>query len=61
MTGQILGGTNPIISLKYQIVIIIAIFVGSVLTVAVSLNLSERFAFDEYDLLRKDVNKRRKI
>lgn len=56
MTGQILGGTDPVISIKYQIVIIIAIFVGSVLTVAVSLNLSERFAFDEYDLLRKDVN-----
>ena len=60
MTGQILGGTNPIISIKYQIVIIIAIFVGSVLTVAVSLNLSERFAFDEYDLMRKEIKPKKK-
>jgi putative ABC transport system permease protein len=56
MTGQILGGSDPVTSIKYQIVIIIAIFVGSVLTVAVSLNLSKRFAFDDYDLLRNDVS-----
>ncbi len=49
MTGQILGGSSPITAIKYQILIVVGIFVGSVVTVFVSLNASKTVAFNEYD------------
>lgn len=55
MTGQILGGSEPVTAIKYQIMIIIAIFAGSAITVFISLLLSKRFAFDEFDVLSKDI------
>jgi putative ABC transport system permease protein len=55
MTGQILGGTDPITSIKYQIMIIIGIFAGTVISVFTSLILSKRFVFDGYDLFDKNV------
>lgn len=42
MTGQILGGSNPITAIKYQFLIMIAIFTGSVLTVAVSIKIAQK-------------------
>ncbi len=41
MTGQILGGSNPLTAIKYQFLIMIAIFTGSVLTVAVSIKIAQ--------------------
>jgi len=55
MTGQILGGSYPITAIKFQIMIIITIFVGSVITLFISLNLSKRFVFDEYDMFDRSI------
>ncbi len=55
MTGQILGGSDPMTAIKYQILIMIAIFIGSILTVFISINMSKLFAFDEREMFRKDV------
>lgn len=59
MTGQILSGSNPMTAIKYQVIIIITIFAGSVITIFTTLALSKKFAFDEYDNLRKDIFKTR--
>jgi len=53
MTGQILGGSNPMTAIKYQILIIFAIFAGGVFTVFLSLFFSEKFAFDSFDNLNR--------
>ncbi|PMG73031.1 ABC transporter permease [Shewanella sp. 10N.286.51.B7] len=42
MTGQILGGVDPIIAVKYQIVILVAIFATLTISVATSVSLSVR-------------------
>jgi len=55
MTGQILGGSDPTTAIKYQIIIMIAIFVGGVVTVFLSLMLSKDFAFDEYYMFDKSI------
>jgi putative ABC transport system permease protein len=55
MTGQILGGSDPLTSIKYQIMIMIGIFAGSVISVFVSLVLSKRFVFDKRDMFDKSV------
>lgn len=54
MTGQILGGTSPMQAIKYQILIVIAIFVAGVITVFLSLSVSKGFVFDEYDVFIKE-------
>ncbi len=51
MTGQILGGADPVTAIKYQILIISSILVGGSITVVLSINLSKRFVFDEYSRL----------
>lgn len=58
MTGQILGGSNPAVAIKYQIIIVISIFAGSVITVFTALKLSERFAFNKRDLLDSKIFKK---
>ncbi|MFW6276689.1 MAG: ABC transporter permease, partial [Bacteroidota bacterium] len=55
MTGQILGGASPVTAIKYQIMIIISIFVGGVITVWLSLLISKRFVFDDYDLFDQGI------
>lgn len=55
MTGQILGGSNPITAIKYQIIIVIAIFVSSVINVILCINISKRLIFDNRDMI--DLNK----
>ncbi len=49
MTGQILGGNSPDLAVKYQIVIMLAIFVSSNLALWLSLKLISRYTFDSYD------------
>ncbi|PKG58316.1 ABC transporter permease [Shewanella sp. GutDb-MelDb] len=44
MTGQILGGVDPLIAIKYQIVILVAIFVTLTVSVSSSLLLSIKTA-----------------
>ena len=58
MTGQILGGSEPFTAIKYQIVIVSAIFAGSVLTVYLTINLAKSIAFDDWGLIRKNIYKK---
>ncbi len=58
MTGQILGGAAPIVAIKYQIAIMISIFTAITLTTVLNLFLSLRIAFNEYQILRKDIFRR---
>lgn len=57
MTGQILGGSDPGTAVKYQIMIIIGIFISSVLTVFLSIKGSKTLAFDEYGMIKRDIIK----
>lgn len=57
MTGQILGGALPISAIKYQVAIIIAIFVAKFYSVLLSIYFTSITAFDEYDVLKKDLFK----
>ena len=44
MTGQILGGASPMIAIKYQLMIMLAIFIMMSTSLAVALNLSLKVA-----------------
>lgn len=55
MTGQILGGSDPAIAVKYQILILIAIFVSSNLNLVFSIILSNRIIFDEFGMLKDSI------
>jgi putative ABC transport system permease protein len=56
MTGQILGGSEPWLAVKYQIAIMLCIFASTLLAVFINLKLSIARAFDEMDVLREDVS-----
>lgn len=51
MTGQILGGSIPITAIKYQIAIMIAIFITRYFTAVLAIYLTSKTAFDDYDRL----------
>ena len=55
MTGQILGGVQPLDSIRYQIVIMMAILGSVALASYLILVLEQRKFFDEYHLLREDI------
>lgn len=55
MTGQILGGSNPMVAIKYQIMIMITILVSSVITVVLSIKISNKFVFNNYDMPFKNI------
>ncbi|WP_075590242.1 ABC transporter permease [Labilibacter marinus] len=57
MTGQILGGSSPVIAIKYQVMIMLAIFTGSTMNLFLSILFSNRFIFDKYNRLKKEVLK----
>jgi len=48
MTGQILGGASPVIAIKYQVMIMLAIVVGCTLTLVLSILLSKNKLFDDF-------------
>ncbi len=58
MTGQILGGSDPMIAIKYQIVLMVIIFVSSVINVLVGIFLADRYIFDERPVMRRFVLRR---
>ena len=51
VTGQILGGSSPGIAVKYQIMIIVITFSASMVSLAVTLYLTDRKSFDSYGRL----------
>lgn len=55
MTGQILGGSEPGLAVKYQIAIMICIFTSTTIASIINLKLSVAIAFNAYDVLRDDV------
>lgn len=57
MTGQILGGSIPIDAIRYQIAIMIAIFVTKYFNIFLAIFLSSISMFDSKDLLRRDFMK----
>lgn len=57
MTGQILGGSFPVVAIKYQIAIMISIFSAMALSAYLNIRLSMAVAFDEYQNLCSEVMK----
>ena len=55
MTGQILGGASPMVAVKYQIAIMIAIFVATNISIFLSILFTFRRAFHENGVLKKGV------
>ncbi len=49
MTGQIIGGSSPEIAIKYQILLMLSIFIAGMIAVIVTINIANCFLFDEYD------------
>lgn len=58
MTGQILGGSEPWLAVKYQIAIMICIFTSTTIACIVNLKLSLTIAFNAYDVLKDEVIKK---
>jgi putative ABC transport system permease protein len=57
MTGQILGGASPLLAIKYQISIMIAIFVSTTMSTTFSILTTTQATFDEFGLVRKEIYK----
>ncbi len=61
MTGQILGGSPPSVAIKYQVMIMLAIFVGCTLNLFLSIIFSNRFIFDEFGNVKNGLMKTKKL
>lgn len=57
MTGVILAGANPMTAIKYQILIMLAIFSGTSITVAMAILLTRKSCFTPYGLVDKSIYK----
>ena len=55
MTGTILGGASPLIAIKYQIMIMIAIFTSTSISTFGTILLTTRKCFNDYDVLKLSV------
>jgi putative ABC transport system permease protein len=55
MTGQILGGSEPWLAVKYQIAIMICIFTSTTIASIINLKLSLNIAFNTFDVLKDEV------
>lgn len=59
MTGQILGGSNPSTAIKYQVMLLLAIFIAAMGTVILSLVWSSRIIIDPNDNIALRIKARR--
>ncbi|AVR45013.1 ABC transporter permease [Christiangramia fulva] len=57
MTGQILSGSSPLIAIKYQIMIMLAIFSGTILSVYLGIKFSNYLVFEPGDKLDESILK----
>ncbi len=57
MTGQLLGGSSPAVAIKYQVMIMLAIFTGTTMNLFLSMLLSNQFIFDKYHRIKSHVIK----
>lgn len=55
MTGQILGGSIPMVAIKYQIAIMLSIFYTEYFSTMLSILFSLKVGFNELDVLNKDI------
>ncbi|WP_319508354.1 ABC transporter permease [uncultured Methanolobus sp.] len=55
MTGQILAGASPLVAIEYQIAIMIAIFVTTIVNVLLGLLVLMQRGFDGYGMFRKEL------
>jgi len=55
MTGQILGGTIPIEAIKYQLVIMTAVFLSLFFSIVVNLMVTPLRSFTHYSVLKSDL------
>jgi ABC-type uncharacterized transport system, permease component len=53
MTGQILAGASPLVAIEYQIAIMIAIYVTTMVNVFLGIIVLMHRGFDEYGMFRK--------
>jgi putative ABC transport system permease protein len=58
MTGQMLSGSSPLIAIKYQIMIMLAIFSGTTLCVYLGILFSQKFVFDKQNNFNKSALKK---
>ncbi|HIH74932.1 MAG TPA: ABC transporter permease [Methanosarcina sp.] len=59
MTGQILGGASPILAIKYQISIMITIYVSTALSTTFSILSTTQAASDDYGLVKKEIYRKK--
>lgn len=57
MTGQILDGASPLLAIKYQISIMIAIFVSTAMSTTFSILTTTQTTFDEFGIVKKEIYK----
>ena len=57
MTGQILSGSSPMTAIQYQIMIMIAIFSGTILSVFLAILFCNRAVFYDNDMLDESIFK----
>jgi putative ABC transport system permease protein len=55
MTGQILGGNSPATAIRYQIMIMLAIFAGCSINLMLSIILGNKTAFDRMDRITSKI------
>ncbi|SHH51602.1 ABC transporter permease [Clostridium grantii] len=55
MTGQILGGSVPLVAIKYQIAIMLAIFIAKYFSTMLSIIFSVKKSFNDFNMLQKNV------
>ena len=55
MTGQILGGGSPLLAVRYQMAIVVAILAAAVIGAFLNLQAGIFLSFDRYHRLRSDV------
>ena len=55
MTGQILSGLSPIVAIKYQIAIMVAIFASTTLSVGLTILVTAKTSFNDYGVIKKGV------
>ena len=60
MTGQILSGQSPLIAVKYQLAVMVAIFIAQYVSMHLTLWLSIRRGFDGYDMLKPELFRQKK-
>jgi putative ABC transport system permease protein len=61
LTGQILGGADPLVAVKYQILIMVAIFVSSFISISLAILMTARSCFDGYGILDKSIFKTKNL